>query len=728
MCKSNLLRWRIFLPFLAVLLGTNLPAFADAPSQSTTVWVLAENVGGYSCMEASDRDTQCTLVDVAPEPDLITNRYISQNIQVLNDQSNTLYIYPNDGYQVASIRIGLIDQSSNLIPNSDVVFNYDEQPFTFDSDVYTWSVDGNLIIPVGISNIEIRVTFEVIPTVIELNKPINGEICVDSIGMESILCSVESITIIEYDSQTFEGSIEFNPDDNFRLASVSISVAGATAVAYTIAEDELPEGTIVAQDQDDNNYGFSWDAYRQLSPPSPAPNFEISATFVELPPLIQAPSIISGEAAFGKDIPFQILSSDPEQANDYSDIAYLFLTLTYFGIDPNNPANTNARLRCKIQLENSQISDDMESMYVWLPELQDFMADCPGYHITTATTTADLSLYEEEDLEAILANSISPTQSVALNIPSPPAITDLITEGEISFGDSLTFSVSNQNNIRHVELELILNQISGQSCIFVRNLRDIDGNLISSYFDQDQNLILEIPTVAEVNTNCADRFIEGESSIDQSQAHQVFITAFDQYNNYEQYEVITIAAAAPAPAPTPAPVFIPILPTITPEPYLPIQEPINQSNKSESNSQDSSEVATKSDLDQDIEKVSSTLESTSWCKKKGIWVYTQTGKLQMCDPVRKIALEMPACAGKAKTPTYPWVFRAQRFIPGITHTKSGTDLHNAVFFYKGLAISGSDEVSKQPCSNGSIFIPMQLSKTVYEFAKAQKPLIWVKNT
>jgi len=716
------------LPFLAVLLGTNLPAFADAPSQSTTVWVLAENVGGYSCMEASDRDTQCTLVDVAPEPDLITNRYISQNIQVLNDQSNTLYIYPNDGYQVASIRIGLIDQSSNLIPNSDVVFNYDEQPFTFDSDVYTWSVDGNLIIPVGISNIEIRVTFEVIPTVIELNKPINGEICVDSIGMESILCSVESITIIEYDSQTFEGSIEFNPDDNFRLASVSISVAGATAVAYTIAEDELPEGTIVAQDQDDNNYGFSWDAYRQLSPPSPAPNFEISATFVELPPLIQAPSIISGEAAFGKDIPFQILSSDPEQANDYSDIAYLFLTLTYFGIDPNNPANTNARLRCKIQLENSQISDDMESMYVWLPELQDFMADCPGYHITTATTTADLSLYEEEDLEAILANSISPTQSVALNIPSPPAITDLITEGEISFGDSLTFSVSNQNNIRHVELELILNQISGQSCIFVRNLRDIDGNLISSYFDQDQNLILEIPTVAEVNTNCADRFIEGESSIDQSQAHQVFITAFDQYNNYEQYEVITIAAAAPAPAPTPAPVFIPILPTITPEPYLPIQEPINQSNKSESNSQDSSEVATKSDLDQDIEKVSSTLESTSWCKKKGIWVYTQTGKLQMCDPVRKIALEMPACAGKAKTPTYPWVFRAQRFIPGITHTKSGTDLHNAVFFYKGLAISGSDEVSKQPCSNGSIFIPMQLSKTVYEFAKAQKPLIWVKNT
>jgi len=112
-CKSNLLRWRIFLPFLAVLLGTNLPAFADAPSQSTTIFVLAEDSGGYSCMEASDGDTQCTLVDVAPEPDLIANQYYSQNIQVLNDQSNTLYIYPNDGYQVASIRIGLIDQSSN---------------------------------------------------------------------------------------------------------------------------------------------------------------------------------------------------------------------------------------------------------------------------------------------------------------------------------------------------------------------------------------------------------------------------------------------------------------------------------------------------------------------------------------------------------------------------------------------------------------------------------------
>ena len=87
---------------------------------------------------------------------------------------------------------------------------------------------------------------------------------------------------------------------------------------------------------------------------------------------------------------------------------------------------------------------------------------------------------------------------------------------------------------------------------------------------------------------------------------------------------------------------------------------------------------------------------------------------------------MKACAGREKTPTYPWIFRAQRFIVGTSLTKSGTKFYNAIFFFKGLAISGSNSVADKPCSAGSVFIPMQYSKMLFDYAKIEKPLIWVK--
>jgi hypothetical protein len=119
---------------------------------------------------------------------------------------------------------------------------------------------------------------------------------------------------------------------------------------------------------------------------------------------------------------------------------------------------------------------------------------------------------------------------------------------------------------------------------------------------------------------------------------------------------------------------------------------------------------------------------SSWCTKKGIWIYTVSGKLRVCDPKQKVAVQMKACSGKAATPTYPWIFKPQRFMPGATPTKSGKVLMNAVFFYKGLAISGIDKVSDKPCSNGSVFIPLEYSKMVYNFAKSERPLIWVKES
>jgi hypothetical protein len=110
----------------------------------------------------------------------------------------------------------------------------------------------------------------------------------------------------------------------------------------------------------------------------------------------------------------------------------------------------------------------------------------------------------------------------------------------------------------------------------------------------------------------------------------------------------------------------------------------------------------------------------------GIWIYTASGSLKICDLRKKVILEIPACAGKPGTPTFPWVFKPQRFKPGFTSTSSGAGIFNAVFFFKGLAIAGVEKVSNQPCSKGSVFIEKRYSKQVFDFARKYKPLIRVK--
>ncbi len=715
----------IALFFTVGLIGLVLTPSSQATEPNTHVWLKAENSGGYSCMVAYDGFDQCTLA--------LSNIYYTQHVQVNNESSQTLYIYPNDNYRIDTIRLGLLDANQNLIEGSDQIFQYNGQSFVFSNLTYTWDQDGYLVIPVGISNLEIQLSYEIIPNVVELNSSLNGQICLLSAGIDPYPCSSEANATVEYNAVEFEPVIEFNPDDHFRLESVSISVSGGPLVTYSIADGELPEGTIFAEDLDEIPYGFSWDEYGRLATPSPAPNFEVSASFIELPPLIQAASISTGEIAFGSDIPFQIQSIDPEFPNNYSDIASIFLTISYTGVDPNNPSNTNARLRCKIQLQNWQPSLDMELLYVHLPELQDFMSNCSGYHITTATTTAEIALYEDEDIDITASYTVAPTQSVALIIPSPPAVLDLLTEGEIFFGDNINLSVSNQINVSHIWLELSADEFNESFCRIVRNLRDSDGHIISSFFDQNENLLIQIPTPDEINTNCSDMLTIGENNIDQNQTYLLSIKALDQYNNYEQYATIEVSISSPTPTPTPSPIptqeniFIPVAPIIIPEQVMPNQENSNPIQESASSSNSNDEISKRIDYEKVAENARSNSGDTSWCVKKGIWVYTESGKLQMCDPLKSVALEMPACAGKEKTPTYPWIFRAQRFIPGVTPTKSGIDLHNAIFFFKGLAISGSEAVSSKPCSNGSVFIPMQFSKTVFEFAKSQKPLIWVLN-
>jgi hypothetical protein len=111
----------------------------------------------------------------------------------------------------------------------------------------------------------------------------------------------------------------------------------------------------------------------------------------------------------------------------------------------------------------------------------------------------------------------------------------------------------------------------------------------------------------------------------------------------------------------------------------------------------------------------------------GIWVYTKSGSLKICDATKGVLLEVPACTGKSATPTFPWVFKPQRFKAGYTGTSTGSRIYYAVFFYKGLAIAGVDKVTKAPCSKGSVFIEKKYAKQVYEFAQNYKPLIRVFN-
>jgi hypothetical protein len=137
----------------------------------------------------------------------------------------------------------------------------------------------------------------------------------------------------------------------------------------------------------------------------------------------------------------------------------------------------------------------------------------------------------------------------------------------------------------------------------------------------------------------------------------------------------------------------------------------------------------KSDVPADSKPLKSEVKSEvkiKECDAKGVWIFTKTGLLQLCDAKLRVVLAVKACAGKSTTPTFPWVFKAQRFKPGYTYTKSGLNLYYSVFFFKGLAIAGVDKVANAPCSNGSVFIEKKYAKQVYEFIQTNKSLIWVR--
>jgi hypothetical protein len=191
------------------------------------------------------------------------------------------------------------------------------------------------------------------------------------------------------------------------------------------------------------------------------------------------------------------------------------------------------------------------------------------------------------------------------------------------------------------------------------------------------------------------------------------------------------------PTPTPTLVSVPSAPTpdpivIAPEPVVIASEPVVvevvvpvaviESAKIEV----VTEVAIKSELPSAAKPIKIALVAKT-CIKAGVWIFTKSNLLQICDTKLKPVLVIPACTGRKATPTFPWLFKAQRFKPGYSSTQSGQKLYYSVFFFKGLAIAGVDKVSSSPCSNGSVFIEKKYAKQVYTYIAKNKSLIWVKS-
>ena len=270
-----------------------------------------------------------------------------------------------------------------------------------------------------------------------------------------------------------------------------------------------------------------------------------------------------------------------------------------------------------------------------------------------------------------------------------------------------------------------------------------------------------VPSAAQISTQCHLEY-DGGWIFDESITRNILIGVDDTHgNSIPSYPALTLAAQTQAPEPdrtapptaeptppkkiiladpspptptpeppAPTPISTPSAPTpdpivITPEPVVVevvVPVAVIESVKIEV----VTEVSVKSELPAAEKPIKIALVAKA-CASAGVWIFTKSNLLQICDAKLKPVLVIPACTGKKATPTFPWLFKAQRFKPGYSSTQSGQKLYYSVFFFKGLAIAGVDKVSNSPCSNGSVFIEKKHAKQVYTYIAKNKSLIWVKS-
>lgn len=323
-------------------------------------------------------------------------------------------------------------------------------------------------------------------------------------------------------------------------------------------------------------------------------------------------------------------------------------------------------------------------------------------------------------------------ESSPVNIYFPPVIHDAAELDVLELGERYKFNSSFRENIAYVNVEILeYTNTTQRSCFLQSSVSHLED------FDEDGGIWVTLPTVEEVNANCDEFTI---TPLNANNNHEIFFSFSDvnmdyagQLNFETPYRTLVVSALGDSNsgvendspgngADNQEVVEIPRVRELT-------------SVTTELSEVDDEVIKVEEPKEVDLNKIeladdkSISKESLpNWCKKLGIWIYTVSGKLRLCDPEQKTGIEMKACAGKDETPTYPWIFKPQKFVSGISKSKSGISLSNAIFFFKGLAISGAEKIPDERCSRGSVFIPNQYSKQVFKFAKQKRPTIWVKES
>ena len=345
--------------------------------------------------------------------------------------------------------------------------------------------------------------------------------------------------------------------------------------------------------------------------------------------------------------------------------------------------------------------------------------------------------YDYDDLSGYLEDAF---EVVNINVKLPPLISGhtitRIDDSEtdvnmLHTGDTVRFTFANSlSEIESLQYVVELPEASDNLCWV-----NIEPNLAGVFGES-----WRVPSAAEIYLSChgdGDDQVSGDWIFDQSITRGIAIEVDDIHGNSPpNYRVLSFTAqttpaeAPPTEEPTPPEKTIleestpqqetqPTPPAPTPPaPTPPAPEPTPPTPDQKVITPEPVVVAEK--------PMKSSLVAKA-CIKAGVWIFTKDNLLQICDTELKIVLAIPACTGKKATPTYPWLFKAQRFKPGYSSSQSGQKLYYSVFFFKSLAIAGVEKVSSKPCSNGSVFIEKKHAKQVYDYIAENKSLIWVKS-
>jgi hypothetical protein len=451
---------------------------------------------------------------------------------------------------------------------------------------------------------------------------------------------------------------------------------------------------------------------------------------------------------------------DPQY--DYRNTKHVSIGLPITYLDSTS---ATVNVLCHFQLPDEIIDGDSRNLEIDLPEfsviannLKSLCGDeIPSYrHGMLGESQTVLTFYLwTHDLVADYELFSNAFEAIPVTLDLPPQVTSYaITRGagsesdstKIYSGDSLTVNMVNQDAFHSLAFTIAAPESKQigmaadplNTCYF-QIYADSNGTSATSFV---------IPSAQEISAHCHTEY-DGDWNYDLMADRLVVIDATDIESNGFLFNGPMLKGTPTPTPPTPTP------PTPTPPtPTPPTPEPVAPTVEIKAEVVIEPKVAVEPEVviepvpvdeqlvtsPKEVEKrpiesetplVTIPLKSevkAKQCAAKGVWIFTKSGLLQLCDEKLNVVLAVKACTGKSTNPTFPWVFKAQRFKPGYSQTQSRQKLYYSVFFFKGLAIAGIDKVSNAPCSNGSVFIEKKYAKQVYSFIKLNNSAIWVKNS